>query len=141
MEDTKECPMCKLVLSRSEFHIVKTKTNKGWRYSSSCKPCQVEYARTWRKANPDKHRDHVKKTTLKRRYGLSLEQFNQMIIAQDGLCAICSNDIADYPYVDHNHVTGNVRKLLCMNCNSGLGQFKDSPELLQKAVDYLLTND
>ena len=141
MEDTKECPRCKQILDRSEFHIVKTKTKVGWRYSSDCKSCQVEYARAWRKANPDKHKQNVKKATLKMRYGLTIDQFNKMISDQNGLCAICNKDIADYPYVDHNHVTGNVRKLLCLGCNTGLGSFQDSPEILQKAVDYLLTND
>jgi hypothetical protein len=140
MEDTKECPKCKLVLSRSEFHIVKTKTKKGWRYSSDCKSCQVEYAKAWRKNNPDKYKHNTKKTTLKARYGITIDQFNKMITDQNGMCAICNEDISSYPYVDHNHVTGNVRKLLCLKCNTGLGSFKDSPEILQKAIEYLLTN-
>lgn len=140
MEDTKQCPKCKLVLARSEFHIVKTKTKKGWRYASDCKSCQVDYARVWRKNNPDKHKQNSKKTMLKHRYGLTVEQFESMVVAQNGLCAICNDDISSKPYVDHNHATGKVRKLLCHPCNSALGLFKDSPELLQKAAEYLLTN-
>ena len=58
-----------------------------------------------------------------------------MLEQQDGLCAICG--VAPAVHVDHDHETGQVRALLCFNCNGGLGQFKDDPYLLQMAAFYV----
>lgn len=73
-----------------------------------------------------------------RRYGLTLERFRDMILAQDGLCAICLNPPGGHGFqIDHNHTTGEVRQLLCDGCNPGLGNFRESPEALRRAADYL----
>ncbi len=58
-----------------------------------------------------------------------------MLAEQDGLCAICREAPADQ--VDHDHATKRVRGLLCFNCNGALGQFRDRPELMLRAVAYL----
>jgi hypothetical protein len=58
-----------------------------------------------------------------------------MLEAQGGVCAICQ--AAPAAHVDHDHETGAVRALLCFNCNGGLGQFKDDPEVLRAAADYV----
>lgn len=110
------------------------------------KPEARERAKLWRKQNPGrvsaikgryrvKHPDRVKADKLRRLYGLSLLEYNKMMIAQGGLCAICkSNPATD---VDHCHQTGVVRGILCNNCNRGLGFFKDSRVLLLTASFYL----
>jgi hypothetical protein len=68
-----------------------------------------------------------------------------MLIAQKGCCAICGIDKPTGKWkifaVDHNHKTGQVRELLCNECNRGIGYLKDSAELLQKAVDYILKHN
>jgi hypothetical protein len=62
----------------------------------------------------------------------------KMYINQNGLCYICQSDNnGRLLAVDHDHITGNIRHLLCINCNLGLGNFKDNQELLIKAVLYL----
>jgi hypothetical protein len=72
------------------------------------------------------------------KYGIDKEQFDQIFIEQNNACAICNKDLTDKkPHIDHDHSTGKVRGVLCFACNSGLGQFQDSPETLQKAIDYL----
>lgn len=83
---------------------------------------------------------------LKKAYGLTLDEFERMKTAQSGLCAICQQppsrirlDRIGELAVDHDHKTGKVRGLLCHYCNSGLGQFRDSPELLTRAIAYLLS--
>jgi hypothetical protein len=58
-----------------------------------------------------------------------------MLTAQGGLCAVCRT--APAAHVDHDHVTGRVRALLCFNCNGGLGQFKDDPEVMRAAAVYV----
>lgn len=69
------------------------------------------------------------------RYGLSHEKYTEMVEAQNGSCAICKA-ITDL-LVDHDHNTGAVRGLLCRPCNSGIGQFYDSPARLLSAIEYL----
>jgi Recombination endonuclease VII len=78
--------------------------------------------------------------TLQRKYGITLEQYEQMRLDQDNKCAICSNEFTKSPHTDHDHETGEVRSLLCGTCNKGLGQFKDDPELLRKAAVYIERN-
>ena len=75
---------------------------------------------------------------LKRRYGITLEQYEAMLESQNGKCAICKGDCLTGRNlaVDHDHETGKVRGLLCSKCNQGLGQLNNI-ELLQRAIDYL----
>ena len=81
-----------------------------------------------------------------KRYGVSHQQYTEMYIKQDGKCAICSStnpnsraakDGSKSFCVDHCHVTGEIRGLLCFKCNSGLGNFMDSTEKLKNAINYL----
>jgi len=72
---------------------------------------------------------------LKRRYGLTSVDVNEMIEAQGGVCLICRTGKPEH--VDHEHATGKVRGILCFNCNGGLGQFKDQIERLEQAIVYL----
>ena len=69
------------------------------------------------------------------RHGWSLVEFEEMLAAQQGRCAICG--ARDPQHLDHDRRTGWVRGLLCFNCNGGLGQFRESPELLAEAITYL----
>jgi hypothetical protein len=75
------------------------------------------------------------------RYGLTLEQFDAMLTAQGGVCALCGTDQpggrGNRFCVDHDHITGAVRGLLCTHCNKGIGYFRDDPALLLKATTYL----
>lgn len=85
-----------------------------------------------RRDNPGR----VRRAEIKRRYGLSIEQWDAMLIAQSGRCGICLDPMQD-PHVDHDHSTGAVRELLCSSCNNGLGRFRDDPERLERAAAYL----
>jgi hypothetical protein len=87
----------------------------------------------WSKENPEyMYNWHLQKT-----YGLSLEDYNKRKEEQQNCCAICKVEIFSRLFVDHCHKSGKVRKLLCSQCNSGLGMFKDNPELLVAAADYI----
>ncbi len=90
-------------------------------------------AANWRARWPDYMRRYL--------YGLSPEQYQAMMIEQDGRCAICCTSEwggrSKKPNVDHDHVTGKVRGLLCEACNLGLGKFGDDPERVRAAAAYL----
>lgn len=76
------------------------------------------------------------------KYGLEPDQFRVLMESQDGRCAICQVGIEVFmSHVDHNHVTGAVRGLLCMACNVGLGHFRDDRVLIQAADAYLARTD
>lgn len=73
-----------------------------------------------------------------------MDSVNDLLRNQNNLCAICEREIsftaaekANKPHIDHNHDTGEVRGLLCLTCNTGIGMFGDSLELLEKAMKYL----
>ena len=80
----------------------------------------------------------VRKRQLQRKYGISLADYDILLNKQDGVCLICGQkDLDKFLAVDHCHETGRIRGLLCNGCNSGLGHFKDDPELLKRAILYL----
>lgn len=108
-------------------------------------------AARWRAKNPQAYRDAAaryraenpqacKEATecwrLKKAYGLSIVERQNMLDKQCGLCAICGN-FMESPHVDHCHATGKIRGLLCSTCNTGLGHFKDNPMLCFSAGEYL----
>ena len=82
----------------------------------------------------------IERRSRLKRYGLTIEEFEVIKIAQNGLCAIC-NEAFDSKkrncHIDHNHSTRKVRGLLCSRCNKGLGLFKDNKENLISALRYL----
>ena len=77
-------------------------------------------------------------TFRSRLYGLSLEAYQELLAQQGGVCAICGSPPGKRALaVDHDHVTGEVRALLCTRCNVGIGGFRDDPQLLVAAIAYL----
>jgi hypothetical protein len=84
------------------------------------------------------HSKLTKQWRLLNYYDLSIDRYEQMIEEQDNQCSICSASFDNWqPHVDHDHDTNELRALLCTKCNTGLGQFQDNPDTLQKAIDYL----
>ena len=74
-----------------------------------------------------------------RSYGISEDEFDQMMINQGGKCYICKGDNGSIALcIDHDHLTGKVRGLLCNKCNRGLGLFSDDLVLLKRAMSYLI---
>ena len=85
---------------------------------------------------PDKNRDNK----LRKAYGISLEDYNEMLSEQNDCCAICRRHYSLFNRklsVDHDHKTGAVRGLLCKDCNTSLGQFNDDVDTLLSAISYL----
>lgn len=82
-----------------------------------------------------------RKYALWAKYKMTLDDYDRMVESQGGMCFLCDADDPQTPHgfwhVDHNHATGVVRKLLCSPCNLALGLFRDSPEVLRRAADYV----
>lgn len=80
---------------------------------------------------------------LRRKYGLTIEEYERRFAEQLGKCAICGEsehkgkDTRKFLHVDHCHATKRIRGLLCQNCNRGIGFFRDSPDRLAAAIAYL----
>jgi hypothetical protein len=97
------------------------------------------YNTAWRSRNKPARTAYLRATAIKRNFGITVEDYDKMFIAQSGRCAICHCESTKALAVDHCHTTGKVRGLLCTSCNTGLGLFKDNLELLEKAKLYLVT--
>jgi hypothetical protein len=91
--------------------------------------------------NKKKASESNRKKLLKREYDITTEDYCNLLIEQEYRCKICSkhnDELRLSLFVDHDHNTGLVRGLLCSTCNSGLGMFKDNPEIILKAYNYLI---
>lgn len=135
----KKCSVCGQEKPISEFYNCKTKKDgKSYR----CKECDNEARKKWKENNPEKAKLSNRKKTLKNKYGITIEEYNQLLKRQDFQCAICGTKTQKHSYqknfnIDHNHETGEIRGLLCTACNRGIGLLQDNPTILRKAADYL----
>lgn len=92
--------------------------------------------------NKEQNARWSRKSYLRIKYGLTPEAYDAILQVQNGVCAICGGlnpgKTADHSLaVDHSHVSGKIRGLLCIKCNAGLGSFDDNIERMKKAIAYL----
>jgi hypothetical protein len=137
----KTCNVCRESKPLDAFSVLK-KGAQG--RHPACKNCRSAQSKAWyvsKRAEILKSRRERRKRTGEYRryvYGLSLEEFNALAAAQNGRCAICFEVPTGRGFhVDHCHLTGRIRGLLCRGCNLALGQMKDDPARLVRAADYL----
>lgn len=140
--ETKICTKCQVPKPTTEFHVVKNKWgSKEPKFSSHCKTCTGKAQKEYYQKTKFTRKDRNNEIRLKTRYNLSLAELNSMFVNQNGVCKICgtSLDLTSTRgfAVDHSHTTGQVRGLLCMTCNGGIGLLKDSVEILENAILYL----
>jgi hypothetical protein len=133
----KKCRICKEIKVLEDFTPSKRQLLGG--VISECKDCALVLLR---------------KSFLLRKYGITQQQYDDMLVAQAYACAICGNlgksldsmtrtharrgMVDGVLVVDHDHTTGVVRGLLCARCNTGIGQFRDDPQVVKLAYEYLL---
>lgn len=106
----------------------------------NCKQCRRDYHKARRENRTEEGRNHDKDLKLKRVYGITLEEYNKMLERQENKCPICKRQSEEFKnifHVDHCHTTGEVRQLLCFNCNSLLGASRESIDTLKEAIKYL----
>lgn len=148
------CRTCGITKPIEQFSVAKQ--NKSG-YNTVCKSCSAEYMRNYWIKNPQKYKQHKGYVAVNDQmykniyfsYGLSKEQFDQLYNKYNGLCWSCKESPINH--IDHDHACcptskgrrkkcGKcIRGLLCGNCNTGLGLFKDDPKKLQAAIQYLET--
>lgn len=135
-----KCTKCNTSKSSDLFYSHNTKT---------CKECVVKRQQEYNKKRKVKTREYVKKyaKTEKgaynlrkaqlKKYGMLPEDYDFMLTEQKGRCAICLEK-SDILCVDHNHITGQVRELLCVSCNTAIGHLKsdEGPTILERALAY-----
>jgi|ERR1035437_619559 hypothetical protein len=137
--ETRVCTRCATVKPLDEYYPDHRRTDG---LMSHCKPCDLTRQKQWRQQDPERYRAGVRIRRRRNAYGLTTEDYLTMLKAQQGVCAICQATQSDHGMtddflVDHDHRTGKVRGLLCVRCNSGLGHFRDNPELMLAAIAYL----
>lgn len=140
MEETRVCSCCKIEKPLSEFYKDRT-VKYGREYS--CKKCRNAQCKKYRAKRSEALVFSCFKSSLKALYGITYEQWLQIQEKQNNRCAICGSLPTGKGnnkrlHVDHNHETNKIRGLLCAACNLMLGQAKDSKQILQNAIDYLL---
>lgn len=126
---SKRCAKCRTVKPVSDFHKMARQ-----RYQSWCKQCRSAYRVT---VSPPVTR----RWNLKKNYGISPEEYDELLQAQNNHCACCDATMADRSgkplHVDHEHRTGLIRGLLCSHCNRALGNVSDDPARLRRLAAYL----
>ena len=116
--DTYECHRCSQTKPFSPPHFYADKNSK-WGILKICAECHTKYA--WEK-------------NVRKQYNLTVEEYDAL---KEGGCGICGERTHNRMALDHCHTTGKVRGPLCPRCNTGIGQFRDSPELLRAAAEYI----
>jgi hypothetical protein len=133
----KKCKYCNESKESKDFN-----TNK----SNQCKKCRSIVKKNYREKNKEKEKLSFLKRFFKRKYNITIEQYNEILEKQNGKCAICFSEKSrrngktnqsEPLAVDHCHKTGKVRGLLCTNCNVGIGLCKDNIELFYNCITYL----
>lgn len=135
---TRICKHCGEEKAFSEFWKNRSDPVAGVQYG--CKTCQTQARRDRHAADPTYYRDKQYKVL----YGISYEVYEQMLIDQGEVCAICQRPETKTSHgklrplsVDHDHDTGIVRGLLCQSCNAALGLFEDDLDILSNAMTYI----
>jgi len=144
-ETSRECGTCHETKPYSRFSP-RGKRGDIVLYKSVCKQCAATRARKWAKDNPERNRENSLNWQLRNVYGIEPERYYELLDRQGGVCAVCGKDELSAHgrtgtrfrlSVDHCHVTGRVRGLLCQSCNRAIGLLGDNIGILEKAIDYL----
>lgn len=136
-EQVKVCTKCKTEKPITEFGTNQCSKDG---IETRCKLCKNKRASKHNKEHPVTYAKNSRAAHLRKSYNMTLEEYDRLYLKQNGMCAICGTSKCPSGHtlaVDHNHNTGQVRMLLCVDCNSLLGRAKDNIEILKKAILYL----
>ena len=136
------CGACGLFKSEDQFSPTQRWSGSKRKQSYDCRPCAAAKRRRYRAAlAPEVKKAQARAANIKNLYGMSENDYLDMVAAQSNTCAICKGSDPKHSSgkwnIDHDHKTGAVRALLCGPCNRGIGKFEDDPARLRAAADYL----
>ena len=127
----RQCKKCKQEKEEKSFY----KSSPG-----VCISCKRNQNKQWKQDNQQRQKENLRRNSLRRNYGITLEQYEELLKKQDYSCAVCKRHKDEFTKnlaVDHDHHNGQIRGLLCNYCNHRLvGRHRDS-NLLRKIADYL----
>jgi hypothetical protein len=137
------CRKCGIDKPIEDFPANGEKGTAIYHKRGTCKDCTNAYMRA-RNHHPDHHAKYLesaRNSRIKTSYGLSPDDFDALLLLQNGGCAICGakygRKIKDRLAVDHDHITGKVRGLLCAKCNRTLGMLTETPQTLRRMAEYI----
>lgn len=132
----KRCYICKAKKTESEFHKDRSKPDG---FNSRCKSCNtVKQSLYTKRIKKEFGRTRARAYELKHYYGIMQAEYDSMLKAQNGVCAICKTKPENTLAVDHCHDSKSVRGLLCRRCNSAIGLFDEDLGKLSAAMDYII---
>lgn len=134
--------MCSTCKETKDSTLFPKATKKPRGFAWECKSCKnIRRAEKKQNTPPEEWAELNKRYYLKSAYGITLEEYNEKLKAQNHKCEICNTDEVDVLkqtlYVDHCHTTEQVRGLLCHPCNVSLGLLKEDIDVLENAINYL----
>jgi hypothetical protein len=143
----KVCTICGVKKPLDDFSWHMKKDRKKGYHKNQCKPCLSAAHSARRAKDPSFYRKFEWPSKLRTKYGITVADYDRMLEEQDGGCAICGTRVpcvrrhknieTEKFFVDHCHVTGKVRGLLCNACNRALGYLRDDPTIIDRAASYL----
>jgi len=133
-----DCKVCDLAAKKQRYLADPAKSIarvKRWQQENAD---HVNAYHQSRRAKPEVKRAD-RSAYLKRKYGITIEQYDELLASQGGGCAICGLEprLDISLHLDHDHESGQLRGILCFRCNNALGDFDDDMSLLRTAVRYL----
>lgn len=140
------CTACKI---EKPFSCFSRDKRRG--HQARCKECRKAELGAWREKNRDAYNASERQRYaqspakwarhLRSKYGIGPMEYAERLAKQNGCCAICktsAESLGETLAVDHDHMTGAVRGLLCAKCNRMLGCANDRPEVLRAGAEYLI---
>ena len=124
----KTCTRCLQEKDDSEFYLIKRPPPRKPTLYRHCKECHKEVSK--------ENTAYAKDWELKKKYGITLEEYREQVTKRENRCDVCS-EVVRTLHVDHNHTTGKVRGYLCGSCNRAIGLLKDSSAVCKGASNYL----
>lgn len=124
----KTCTRCSESKEDSEFYLIKRPPPRTPTLYRHCKSCHREVSK--------ENKAYSKNWELQKKYGITLDEYNEQVSLRDNLCDICCS-FSKVLHVDHNHSNGKVRGYLCGSCNRAIGLLKDSAAVCREASYYL----
>lgn len=153
-ESIRCCVTCGVTKPETEFRLRKSQATGEHYRGKVCRTCHQEKSLEWRRINPlkvqkynkkqrdknpDRRRADAIQAHFRRKFGITVQERDEMLAAQGGRCLICETDTPAGKgwCIDHHHDTGRIRGILCAPCNSFIGLAKESALILQRAIKYL----